>query len=256
MADDAACSTGNPNRPDSPPEPGARRLHLIFGSLTGGLIVAGAAAFSPIGAACLLTPLLLACPAVAMLAAWRIGRHARGSRSPAESVTRAWSILLAALLLVANIGLSLQTLSTARAVSLSQVSLSNLSEIGAAIAEYTQQHGEFPDSYLPLIKEGSLSWKGCMNPWDEMDSRFPETIGLGSYVYTPPPSGSMPTDPALILAHERLPWSFRACGIWPEAGYGVLLGDGTVRWLSVREMSLAIQYDRKLRFERGWPLPP
>ena len=141
-----------------------------------------------------------------------------------------------------------------RGVSLSQVSAHNLRDLAQAIRAYCNDTGTFPTSWMPLIERGLVTPKQCVCFWDVIKEQTVLETGHSSYVLLPA-GNAWPNDAMLIIAHERLPWSYVGRAVWPERGFAVLFGDGTVLTLTIDEMGEAVVRDRYHRKELGWPLP-
>lgn len=161
-------------------------------------------------------------------------------------------ILVAAAILACHTALSLRALGVARMIALSGVSQSNLRGIGQCLHAYCGEFGDYPPTIQDTILTRYLTEGQWMSPGD---CSGVETMvlseGYSSYVYAPGRGPWLP-DPSLLLAYERLPWTYGRNDLACPPGFSVLRGDGTVEWLDLFEFEDALREDGKTRRRLGW----
>lgn len=229
-------------------------LALLLGSA---VLLLGVSIFAPdlcVGAiSALLAPLVAA-------AALCIGLLPRGFAALDARLTRfaryagVFVRCAAVLCLVSGCAVALRHLAIARSISLSAVSLSNIRGLSQGIGVYCNDYGDYPAALADLLDDGWTTPKQLLCPFDAAaDERNVTRNGYSSYVYSPG-RGPCLKDHAIILLHERLPWSYGRATWCCPAGYGVGFADGSVRWVSVDDMSEALSRDAARRTELGWPV--
>ena len=175
---------------------------------------------------------------------------------------RTWpTAAVASVLLVGSIAMALTCLSMVRETSKSTISAANLRGIWCGLRNYHEEYASYPDSLHELILAGISCPTQCFCPFDpqawaprlnEADYLRPDAEGLYfSYIYQPG-RGEWRTDPDVILAYERGPFS-RRMQFTDAYGHFVLFRDGSVRWLTPSELTEARRTDAARRRELGWP---
>lgn len=167
---------------------------------------------------------------------------------------RAFAQCVGVLLVMLGCAVTLRQLAIARRVSKSAISLMNVRLLLGAAEVYWKDHAVYPSRLADLLDERLITPRSVLCPFDfgANEARV-ERDGYSSYVYNPAGDTHL-RDSAIILVHERLPWSYGQATWWCPSGYEVGFADGTARWLSVDDMSEALARDAARRAALGCPV--
>lgn len=196
-------------------------------------------------------------------------QHSQQKKQTPEDVTRpsSRSVILACLsagfVLIGYLLMSLTVLGNAREFGKSTVTTGNLRTIASGLRLYVESQGDYPPTFVELVSsqfEGSWDnfwsagavWKTHAYP-EERESG-PIHGGYTDFVYQPG-RGAWRTDPELILAYDREPWTILESRLFPRYGRFVLFADNETRRLSEEEFKAARAVDRAMRERIGWPIP-
>lgn len=165
---------------------------------------------------------------------------------------RAGLSLVAAAIAVCHVALCLRVVVVTRIIALSEVSQSNLRGIGQQLRAYYDNFGQYPETVSALITAGFSTEGQWISPGD---GYAVETMvlseGYSSYAYSPG-RGEWSSDPELLLAYERGPWTYGQWDLACNPGYSVLRGDLSVEWLDVGAFDEGRRRDRAARERLGW----
>lgn len=236
-----------------------RRISLVFALLGIVIVLLGInllAAGSCVGLiAALLAPLVAAIALVIPPVPWRRWAGDASIALLARRVGRPLRIG-AVLLFVTTFVMCGLPVGAARRCGMSAGNGYSVRSLMSAIHAYHDGHGAYPDALIDLLSTGIATPDQLVcRPWDRAGKDDVLDDGYSSYAYYRG-VGVWREDPAIILVHERLAWSYGRPRWDCQRGYSVGFADGTVRWLDVGEMTEALHENARRRAEIGWPTQP
>lgn len=169
----------------------------------------------------------------------------------------AWGILACSiLLLLVHTGMASQGLHRQRLVGKSVITATNLRFLGAAIQQYGQENGGWPPDFDVLVATGILDPWRLTSVSDPAFAPKPPSRPLcyTSFVYRPG-VGKPVSEPALVLAFERMRWSPKDTRLLIKWARWVVFADGRVELLDDKGFASALRRDAERRRELGWPVP-
>lgn len=201
-----------------------------------------------------LVAILTVAGAMAYTAAQREAFKELAERPAVGRKLTAWAAAI--LIMVGYVFLAMAVLSKAREYGKSPITHANLRAVGFALKQYATANHEYPTSLQELISLDELAPRSLHSFGDpqRLAHTDDERVPYSSFVYQPG-LGEWRSEPQLILAYERLPWTPMNLRIKTRYGRCVLFADGNVRRLAEHEFTAAKADDAARRGEVGWPPP-
>lgn len=203
-------------------------------------------------------PLSLAAVVSAVIA---IRRNA-DSRLPANEQrtgARVWTIFaFSIVVLLVYTGMAGHALAHLRVVGKSVMTAAHLRYLGLAIQKYGQEDGVWPPDFDVLVATRVSIPLDLVSSSDSTPTASNPPSGppwYTSFVYRPG-VGKPVSDPALVIAFERMPWSPKDTRLLTKWARWVLFGDNRVQLLDDGGFKSALRRDAERRRELGWPVPP
>ena len=171
--------------------------------------------------------------------------------------------LSAGFVLIGYILMSLTILGNAREFGKSTVTAGNLRAIATGLKQYVDSQGDYPPTFVELVSsQFNGNWENFWSAGAVFETHaFPEERATDSipgeyadFVYHPG-AGVWRTDPELILAYDREPWTILEEKLFPRYGRYVLFANNETRRISEAEFEAARAADRAVRERIGWPIP-
>jgi hypothetical protein len=160
-------------------------------------------------------------------------------------------LLAGTVLLVAHFIAFFLMAAVVREVSKASVTSANLRGICAATQAYSEDLEVLPASLDDLLNANMVTPKGLYSLGDP--GIFQASLGTApysSFVYQPPRTGAE-SDPHLIIAFERQPWTRRGVHLFPSWNRQVIFADGHVEQLAQKEFDAALKIDDARRQQPG-----
>lgn len=184
-----------------------------------------------------------------------IKQDVAGAEVPAPRRSRRFAPRLASVLTVTHVVLLACTLNIAREYYLTNRFVAGeLQSLARGLRLYHDSHGVYPETVADLVLDGTCSTKQISSPYDP-GTRWPGPPDweIHTSFTLRPGVGPWRPDPALVVLHDREPFSRAHERLFRSRGRLVLFGDERVGVLTPVEFEQALRTDLARRLELGWP---
>jgi len=222
---------------------------LLFGMVVDFLLLSAFVAF------------LLAGGALAMVESAR--RSNRDSRLPIDmriDSSRIWNYgIVTVLCMCFSVGLGIELMRRvsyhAKAISACTVSRSALRGLANEIQQYYRDKGEPAPTLQALVDNQQIAAKDLIEPLDD-SAAVGNPQSFSSYAYFPikGPLGLTPESSKIILAFSKVARYPRSSGLFRDWRRAIVFADGHAKMIDENAFIAALEEDRKLRRQLGWPV--